>query len=614
MYKKKIGFYKFMEIFDKVKLVGEFDLNTPTIIIEEVADWLGLRFDRKLLNQPVYRARVLISIDKAHREDVDSTKFVPSQNLSKLAKFLNPDENLNWTKTKLLQGWTYIKKFLSGDISTNTFGYPIPDNPCKISSVILYHRISQLEKIEFNHNTSLEQLAECYESIRLEEDQLRTRIHFLLNRVTSRFDLLKILCHLDSVSKVDLAYSSSSDWNKHIPLLDPVVGAMITPTTREEAIKVSLKYYHRDISQSIDPLREFMHFKMRLPPFDPHMQLVERLNKNAYNIHHTFNPNIPEEYYEKGRLFSMGQTFDLEPSDSIFQELVSLSLIDNFYLGVQPGVTQFSSSIYFEDLTQFDEVPPLVCYGSASTSFKIYLFSELINMFNANIRFTNPDGGSFQEIPRLKKLVELSNPKSRRRRGIRRIPGSPTKVIVGTYDKLWDQLLETIDRVSSFQQENQKFCLELLHFYNSSDNFIKNDIKSTLDSIMIMAMHMRGWKDETEPWPVSVVPMSDHNITFSYVLPFIDMVIAKFQTEGGEYIGNLPLLYFENDEFFPSTSTEKGLTIKDRINIVNEGEDTNNINSCIRTSSNWFIFTAHRYLSVIGFKPYFSPGSVKIIG
>lgn len=601
-----------VEIFDKIELVGKITLDTPTIIIEEIANWMGLRFDNNLLSQPIYRARVLISIEQTYTDKNFIKQFVAKDNLAKLARFLNHDDTLLWTKTKLIQSWMFIKKFLADAIRTDAFGFPTPATPCRISPIFLFNRIKQHEKIEFYHNMTLEHLIKIYNCLEINEEQLRLQLIFSLNQINDKSELIKYITRLTTSS----GQICSSSNVLTIDTIEPNIVNMLVPTSSEDAIKLSLKYYNRDISHSVNPLEEFIHHRCGLEPFDSHMRKVEFFNKLAYDIRYTFNPNIPEEYYERGRLFAIGGLFGLESNDNIFQELVCVSMMDNFYLGIQHGVQIFRSGIYFDDLNQMKEIPPLVCYGSTATSYKIYFFTELIDLFKNNLKFSNPAGGIFSDpaINRLKRLVETFNPRNRRQRISKRGPGSPRMIIINPNDKLWDDLLEAMDSVVLFQEKIQEQCVALFHFYKDGTEQVKNEIKSTLDAIMLLAMYMRGWKNDGQPWPIDVVPTSNNYVTFSYVLPYVDTVKDMFQTVGGNYVKDLPLMNYEGGKYCISNDTEKGITLGDRITIIDDGELTPNINSCIRTSSNWFIYTAHRYLTVIGFKPYFTPDVVKFIG
>jgi len=67
----------------------------------------------------------------------------------------------------------------------------------------------------------------------------------------------------------------------------------------------------------------------------------------------------------------------------------------------------------------------------------------------------------------------------------------------------------------------------------------------------------------------------------------------------GILIRNLPLLRYQG-VFNPSRSERDGLTIDDRLRIVKEGNNTGNMASCIRMTSNWLAASAYRYWVLIG--------------
>ena len=67
----------------------------------------------------------------------------------------------------------------------------------------------------------------------------------------------------------------------------------------------------------------------------------------------------------------------------------------------------------------------------------------------------------------------------------------------------------------------------------------------------------------------------------------------------GKIIKNLPLVQYRGGKYVKSNSNHEGITIQDRIDIVKKGETTS-ISSCIRMSSNWFIASAHKYITILG--------------
>ncbi|MEF3088174.1 hypothetical protein, partial [Bacillus altitudinis] len=63
-------------------------------------------------------------------------------------------------------------------------------------------------------------------------------------------------------------------------------------------------------------------------------------------------------------------------------------------------------------------------------------------------------------------------------------------------------------------------------------------------------------------------------------------------------VKNLPLMKYKNKNFYVVNSEEQGLTIQDRIKIIKNS--TENVNSCIKTSSNFLIHSSIYYMDIIG--------------
>jgi len=70
----------------------------------------------------------------------------------------------------------------------------------------------------------------------------------------------------------------------------------------------------------------------------------------------------------------------------------------------------------------------------------------------------------------------------------------------------------------------------------------------------------------------------------------------------GQMILDLPLLIWRKTHFEASQGERLGLTIRDRITIITENRS---IQACIRMSSNWFVSSAHQYMTLIGMEPGF---------
>jgi len=83
--------------------------------------------------------------------------------------------------------------------------------------------------------------------------------------------------------------------------------------------------------------------------------------------------------------------------------------------------------------------------------------------------------------------------------------------------------------------------------------------------------------------------------------------------ELGVFLGGLPLLIYRDGVFNASQQREYGLTLGDRLRLIRSGENTDNMNSCIRMSSNWLCASAYKYMQQINMEPPFEIRSLRYI-
>jgi hypothetical protein len=620
---------------DKLRLVGKLDCYTPNFVIDELARWLLVKVDTHMLRDVVYRTRVIVSIQQVYLDEKFEARrrhridFFNPEHLPMMINFINPDPQYTWTYAAVSKSLDFINDALNYNksrVEAHQVGFPTPLQPQRMSPLILYSMLHKKYGIQMHPEIGLKDMLAIYDNVEFQPHQLRHQIFNLLTEVGDHRKLLEIL------GVVSQARDRTATSTVSFPQLAPPLAAsevnldlippdnvheLITPNTDKEAIGLALQYFKQDISRARRPKEEFTALKMKIRPIDPYMREIERLNRIAYDIRHVFNPNIPINFYDTGKLFTIAESFDIELGDNVYEDLTVAHFVGNFYLGVQHGVTSFSTIVNQEDVRYLDPLPPLVSYGSFETGYQIHLFSELARGFRVSLNFSNPVGGYFrpEAITRLKKLVERSHP--RHRRSVRHRRGS-AQVREVPFESHWGELLEAIDLVNSFQDSEQHHCRQLVNFYRSSNGATQLEIKRTLDTIMIMSMHMRGWNDPKLPWPIEIVPESDEANDTQTVYN-VSRLHAKLErrlekSETVRYVMNLPLLFFGENKFRVSSDTHEGLTLLDRFRIIKIGEsDPNNVYTCIKSSSNPFVFSCHRYLTVIGFPPYFRPESLKII-
>lgn len=128
-------------------------------------------------------------------------------------------------------------------------------------------------------------------------------------------------------------------------------------------------------------------------------------------------------------------------------------------------------------------------------------------------------------------------------------------------------------------------------------------IKICLIKMFEMAMYMRRWDGE------QTYPLNLHRTLSNISEEELTVNIAKSMFDFRESVESLPfpddiwklrLRYYNSDFKFPETEEVDGRTVLDRYNIVAKGDSDNApLSSCIRTSSNWFIFTSLYYYKLI---------------
>jgi len=128
-----------------------------------------------------------------------------------------------------------------------------------------------------------------------------------------------------------------------------------------------------------------------------------------------------------------------------------------------------------------------------------------------------------------------------------------------------------------------------------------------MTDLLELSMYMRGWSG-SGPYPIREAPVSnqhlvDINVTQS-LAKFIDT--CNNLGEIGLIILNLPIMKYISGTFQSSNDPSQGLTIRERLDIIKQGENINNTNSCIRLSSNWLAATYYYYCQIIGMVPLFN--------
>ena len=291
-----------------------------------------------------------------------------------------------------------------------------------------------------------------------------------------------------------------------------------------------------------------------------------------------FNPEIHFDLYSKKSLNILAKNEGLTSLSSnkldIYNQLKSQQ--STFIHGKQTCIKQIETYCSLENVDEilYDDC---VCYGRQGEIFSVYTYGELKDIFLKLRRFciVNDHGYIDLEINQISKL--------------RRICKKHGKT----------ELIKVINEIRSFLNFQFEKCHYIYKLIESAEN--RKNVESCLLRLHELSMYMRGWKDGEKFPPGELDDTELIDIDVRVTIGFI-RYYEQIEKSGEYGIGKLPLMRYENKTWRIATLVEEGLTIEERCIII---KTSNDMNSCIRISSNWLASTAWYYMYMIGMEvPY----------
>lgn len=613
----------------RLLITGPIDENVPLCVLTEIADAHGIDHgDLSNVNLSVDdHINGFTRYDYIYNlvQDIFEVEVVASEEAEYLARFVN--KNSQWNLESLLQSFNFLYSFVEYEddplnLVPKSFeiGCQTPQNTKSINACLLY-KICCYHRLNINSRTTIQQMAHAVRLLRADGNYIKHRALNFIENSASRSQLINIMlmsgdvddCRENNTLENNSADQINIDNSQYYfqlkdiyqPLSDvTILRNHISPVTNAGAIALAALNFYIDISKSADPVSEYKNLRLsgrsKYIPDDPWLKSWYMKNRSIFDLKITFNPTFPQQYYDKNDLRNMAIC---EGHDVIYDpyELMQLSYVsDTFYLGIRPEVTGTSPI----ELYEIDEIHPdeLLCYGTR-TNLKPISMSELLNCLEINLNFSSPFAHnsvfSDTSIKKLKKLlVDYASTSS-------------------DMMSLAQRLHDIISKVQSMCIFNDEATKKLRFNYRIVDNETKKCIMTCLYNLLQVGMYMRGWKGDGYPYPVdeAIVPPDrigevDINVTHS-----IEKYNKSVRLLGkmGYDIDNLPLVLYNDGHYQLSTRPSQGFTIRDRLTIVKEGENTDNIESCIRMSSNWICSTAHKYITALEGSPPFEVHRLRLI-
>ena len=396
------------------------------------------------------------------------------------------------------------------------------------------------------------------------------------------------------------------------------------PQNNEQALVAGALNHHKDLSLCANPLLEYKAFttdEYEYEPIDSSLKFLMEKNPNYSDLWVYFNPYLPKSLYRNStlkhhiRLFYSYDIIDYMDRE-IYEMLQELHLQENFHLGWLPTIHNDETPISLEPVDKLMS-QEIICYGVRDEKLTAMTWDELAELFENTKLFVDPtQKKSLFDISKIERLIRLAKwilDPNHEHRYLFFYYKDSTRLAI-------QRCLNICENLILFHKEEFKDLQKYVTQFNEKLASEQIGIRECMERLFESIMYMRGWKgpskqeegnggggngeggngEETHLYPIEIVPFCDPNTTEERTFESLSRLDA-WNEASENFIYQLPLVLWKN-EFCLSHDEEQGLTIGDRIKII---QSTEGINSCIRMSSNVLGASYCFYCRLFGLKERF---------
>lgn len=608
-----------------INIIGSISVHTPHFVLNYISKLCRKNIEINLIGVDEYYANVVQTINSHTFPEIDKPSLdSPDSDLSKIIKFVSPFQtNKEWDVEPLIESYNHLISY-SGDklpsLNKNNliFGDKTPDNPHALNELICY-----IIALHYNYNmnrfTSFQEIEFFIRN--LSENRIGSIKNSLLHTVNSmtNVEILKLYhmisqdCQI-SINETELEIQSKKEtkfmfdrmflelsWDKCLNPTNLIKDFI--PRTNYDAIVIAALLYDIDISESSYPLGEFQNLKMkRYIPYCARFSKLYSQNKKYYKISKTWRENLSEKVYTNEKLIEFATNEGFENLRGMTNQELNIYMkstqnMFNFYFGVNPNCESKTTLIMMDPINEHpsDEI---ICCGIVKTGNLYYTtMHELYQYFEKEKMYLDmtPDKNIIDErvITKLRKYCISKN------NGIFK-------------DML--TLLDNLDRVKKLIDIKVR---ELKVKLSKIDPEILAKVDRFFYLVMEMGLYMRGWKiDGANIYPLRSEQTCVDNDGMNSLL--IQENTVKAYETAKDFLNTLPHDIRENIEYlntlrfnrneksypvfgmnFKGTSVYRNETLVKCMSNIYSGIHNNE--SCVRTNSNWILYSSCWYRFIFGF-------------
>lgn len=580
-----------------VREIININESTPYIIIKEVLERIGSKFNKESLGSINYMNKIYEKIETYAYDIIDMDNINVSLDCHRsLRKFVNRHET-RWELNNLIKAFRHMMNFKL----THDFKYGNKTNEFPMNyNIIMVYKICLDNNVALDKDVTEENMVNMARYSFSSTKCLMNLLIMNLNKFNKK-DMLFILKNIE-YSHIDEEFNPFSledvfrktNWKAiNENSLD----------SREQVIIFVAMNYHINIIESENPYIELNLLKRvgkkNYTPCDEKFREKYQRNSEWYCITETWQSELHFLYSNENlRIFVNSEGY-------MKNELDKISLIDcmkssrdstNVYIGLHPLCSQKTTLIDMDDVNQIDN-DLIICIGSISKNNLLYTTpNELASLFS-NYKYM------FDPITNTRLKTNVIN-----------------KLKAICIDKCYNNnVSKEYSNLSSIIDENVNLSKMLTTKAEDVTKRKSKDLENVLDAVIDLALAMRGkGVNNSDGIPIvkalnSLETLVDEdglkqievNVTVKYY--HLMKLLDEMSPENRMYIKDIQLVEYEKGDtkyrMFGRDITKKiRITDNKLFKFIDNIYKPDENDGCIRTNSNFILASGVFYASLCGYR------------